>query len=795
MNTRPPVRVAPARARAHQTPSAIIPRNKALLLATFASLSLVALTTGAAVAQDAAGDSQSSTELPDVEVIQEQDAPAAATQQAQEPSSSSQQTAPPASSTAASTVPADVQAVEAATPAANFTPQRADGDTLVRGATGIDGYFVEGTSTATKTNTPIKDLPQSVTIITRELADDQGNSSVADALRYVPGVTVQQGEGHRDEITIRGQETTADFFVDGVRDDIQTFRDLYNAQALEVLKGPAAMVFGRGGGGGVVNRVTKKADGRRVYEGTVEFGAHERKRVTIDAGDAITSDLAFRLNAMYEDSATFRDFSELERYGINPTMAFKLGDQTRVHLSYEYKVHEQNVDRGGPSQNGVPFEYPREIYFGQPNVSYTDFEGHIATATIEHEFDNGIQLRNHAFYANYDKLYQNIFSDSAVGAPGPGLVELDGYRNVTTRETFINQTDASLKFDTGPLMRHTLLAGVEVAFQDTADARNLPSFNTPLSGTNTLNVSAANPTVFNPVFFDRPSRRRFTDLTSTSVYLQDQLEITRFFELIGGIRFERFDLEFRNGLNGTVLSRVDEVWSPRVGAVVKPTRDVSLYASYSKSFLPQSGDQFSNLSVDAASLEPEEFENYEIGFKWQVASRLFFTGALYQLDRQNQRVTVAPDVTAATGLTRTKGGELGLSGYVTDEWQIYAGYANTNSKIENAGTNLARVGNSVEATPRHTFSIWNRYQLTDMWGVGLGVIHQSSWFAEAGNAVTIPGFTRADAAIYLNLDENWSAQLNVQNIFNEDYWITTHNDDNISYGAPRAAYVSVKAKY
>ncbi len=670
-----------------------------------------------------------------------------------------------------------------------------DGDTLGRGTSGIDGYLATGTSTATKTNTPIKDIPQSITIITKELTDDQGSNDVASALRYVPGVAVQQGEGHRDHITIRGQETTADFFVDGVRDDIQTFRDLYNAEAMEVLKGPAAMIFGRGGGGGVVNRVTKKADGRSIYEGTVEFGSYDRKRFTADVGQAITSDFAVRLNAMYEDSATFRDFSWLERYGINPTMAFKLGDNTKVHLSYEYKVHNQNVDRGGPSINGVPFEYPREVYFGQPDVSFSEFESHVATATIEHKTDFGLQIRNHTFYGNYYKLYQNVFSNSAVGAPGPGLVELDGYQDPMFRENFINQTDFSYSFNMGPQVRQTVLAGIEVAFQDSSRFRNLASFNTPLSGINTLNVPVSNPTVFNPVFFDRPSRRRFTNLQSTSFYIQNQVEITRYFELIGGIRFERFDLEFRNGLDGTVLGRIDEEWSPRVGAVIKPTTDLSLYASYSMSFLPQSGDQFDNLRVDAADLEPEQFENYEVGFKWEIAPRLFFTGALYQLDRKNQRVTIGPDLTAATGLTRTKGGELGLSGYITDEWQIYGGYANTNSNIEDAGTNVARVGNSVEATPRHSFSLWNRYQLTDMWGVGLGVLHQSSWFPEAGNLVEVPGFTRVDGAVYFDLNENWSAQLNVQNLFNEDYWIASHNDDNISYGAPRSAYISVKSKY
>ena len=669
------------------------------------------------------------------------------------------------------------------------------GDTLNRGTTGIDGYLAAGTSTATKTNTPTKDIPQSITVITKQLAEDQGSNDVSSALRFVPGVVVQQGEGHRDQMTIRGQETTSDFFVDGVRDDIQTFRDLYNAEAIEVLKGPNAMIFGRGGGGGIVNRVTKKADGTKIYEGKVQFGSYERKRVTADVGQAVNENFAVRLNAMYEDSETFRDFSYLERYGINPTVGITLGPKTSFHMSYEYKVHDQNVDRGGPSINGVPFEYPRARFFGQPVVSFTEFEGHIATATFEHETDAGLQIRNHAFYASYDKLYQNIFPDSAVNAPGPGLVELDGYQNTTYRESFFNQTDFAYTFDMGTQVRHTVLAGLELGIQDTANLRNAPSFDAPFSGIGSINVPARMPTTFRPVFFDQPTRRRFTDLRTTSAYVQDQIELTQYFEIIGGIRFERFDLEFRNGLDGTMLSRVDEVWSPRIGAVIKPTKDLSIYASYSKSFLPQSGDQFDNLTVEAADLEPEEFENYEVGFKWNIAPRLFLTGALFKLDRKNQRVTVGADLTAATGLTKTKGGEVGLSGYITDQWQVYGGYANIDSEIIDAGNDVDDVGNSVESTPRHQFTMWNRYQFTKVFGVGLGVIHQSSWFAEAGNSVEIPGFTRLDGAVYFDFNENWSAQVDIENILGENYWISSHNDDNISYGAPTSAYVALKGKF
>jgi catecholate siderophore receptor len=267
--------------------------------------------------------------------------------------------------------------------------------------------------------------------------------------------------------------------------------------------------------------------------------------------------------------------------------------------------------------------------------------------------------------------------------------------------------------------------------------------------------------------------------------------------VIGGVRYERFDVDFtsRDNPNSPFeASRVDDVWSPRVGAVVKPTNDFHVYASYAKSFLPQNGDNFGQLDVTGSTLEPEQFLNYETGFKWTVAPRLLVTGAVYQLDRENQRVVVANE-TLANGLTRTKGAEVEISGYVTDEWQVFGGYAYTESEILDAGDNTALVGNSVESVPLHSVSLWNKYQLNRMWGVGLGVIHQSSWFATAANTVKVPGYTRLDGAVFLDLDDNWSAQLNVENIFDNEYWISSHDNNNISYGAPRSAYVTVKATY
>lgn len=600
----------------------------------------------------------------------------------------------------------------------------------------------------------------------------------------MPGVTIQQGEGHRDQITIRGQETTADFFTDGVRDDIQYFRDLYNVEAVEVLKGSSALIFGRGGAGGIVNRVTKQANGEKIYEGTATLGSFDKRYFTADVGDKISENFAIRLNAMYENSEGFRDHYEVERIGINPTAALKLGKNTKLSASYEYRFDDRTVDRGVPSvaATNEPLKGFQDTFFGNPDVSYTEFEGHVATLTFEHKFDGGVQLRSHFSYNHYDKIYQNIMPVSQVLADGS--FNIGGYVNDTDRESFFWQTDLAYSFNTGQMIRHNVVGGFEYSSQDQFNFRNTPDYGT-------LGINIANPTNFAPVSFDQISRRRDSDVTNTSVFIQDQVEIGQYLEVIGGVRFDRFDIDFEETNANFTTSRVDEEFSPRLGVVVKPIEGLSLYGSWSRTFLPAAGDQFDNLSVNNSSLEPQEFENREIGFKWEMLPRLFLTGAIYELDRTNQVLTIDA-VRTQNGETETKGAEISLTGYLTEKWQVNLGYTNQRSKILKADSN---VGNSVEGVPENQFSLWTKYQITEMFAAAVGVIHQSDHFASSGNNVTIPGYTRVDAALFADINEKWSVQLNIENLFDKDYFASAHNDNNISPGAPLSAYVTVKAKF
>lgn len=666
------------------------------------------------------------------------------------------------------------------------------------GPTQIDGYIAKTTTTATKSATPIRNVPQSVSITTKEQASDQGSRSLGQALSYVPGVNVAQGEGHRDQLTIRGQATTADYYVDGVRDDVEYYRDLYNVEAVEVVKGPNAMIFGRGGSGGVVNRSTKQADGQTIRDGSITYGSYDTRRVTADVGQAISSTAAFRLNAMYENSNGFRDFFELERFGINPTSSFTLSDQTKLLVSYEYYKDDRTVDRGVPGINGRPLEGFRETFFGNPLSSGASYEGHRVSAILDHSFSDAFKVRSATVFADGDKVYQNSFANSLV--TGAGNVTLSGYLDTMDRQTFNNQTDWTYRAVLGPDMRNTVVFGTELAHQSNENNRNNARFDA-LNGSGSKVVSIANPTIFSPVFFNNPNRRRDATLDSAGVYIQNQLEVSRYVELIGGIRFDHFNAAFNDALvANSAYTREDNVWSPRAGVVFKPSDHVSVYLSYSKAYVPSVADQLSFLNIGTganlktgADLDPEEFVNKEIGFKWEITPRLMLTGALFQLDRDNTATVTSSGGVEQVGSTRTEGGELGLTGRITDDWQIAAGWGHQIARI--TGGAASTIGKDVASVPHDTLSIWNKYQVTDWFGAGLGVIHKTSFFASGDNLVEIPGYTRVDAALYFKLNDTWNAQINVENLLNEDYFTAAHNNFNIMPGAPTSAYVTIGAKF
>ena len=298
-------------------------------------------------------------------------------------------------------------------------------------------------STALKTEAPIRDTPQAITVISRQTIAEQSMQGMADLVRFVPGIQMAQGEGNRDTPIFRGNSSTADFYVDGVRDDAQVFRDLYNLERVEVLKGPAGMVFGRGGAGGVVNRVMKKPTLDPVGEMRLTVGSWNQLRDTIDLGHAFGDSSAWRLNAMAEDSASFRKDVLLKRWAVNPT-AMVQSENTALTFGYEHLTDERTADRGIPSQSGRPYSTDPGNFFGNAAQSKAHSYVDSAYAIVEHDLGGRSLLRDTFRATYYDKYYQNVYPGSAVDAAGD--LTLSAYINANQRSNFFNQTDYLRKF-------------------------------------------------------------------------------------------------------------------------------------------------------------------------------------------------------------------------------------------------------------------------------------------------------------------------------------------------------------
>ncbi len=653
------------------------------------------------------------------------------------------------------------------------------------------GYTEDDSRGATKTDTPIVEIPQAMTVITGDLMRDQAMTGVGEALRFVPGVTVAQGEGHRDAPVLRGNTTTADFFVDGVRDDLQYFRDVYNTDRIEVLKGPSGLVFGRGTGGGVINRVSKQADGERTRAVTLGLGSFGYARASGDIGGEVSDGINARINALYEQAESYREDVSSERYGIAPSAAFELGAKTSLRLSAEHFVDERVTDRGVPSINGRPYEASEKAFYGNPDESPSDVTVNALTAILEHEFSDSLKLRSTLLYGDYDKFYQNIFAASAVNAAN-GTVQLAAYNSLTTRENVIGQTDLIWEGAFGGV-EHTLLLGVEAGTQKSENLRIEGQF-PAAGGLERLTVSVADRGRNSAAVYGRVSRDNLNDLNLLAVYAQDQIKLTDQLQVIAGVRFDRFDFEFDNRI-GADAARTDEFVSPRLGVVYEPVEDLSFYASWAQSYLPQSGEQFGNLTPALADFDPEEFENTEVGLKWQPSQELLVTAALFRLDRTN---TLAPGpvagVSVLTGAQRSEGLELSLQGEILDGWDIAAAYAWQSAEITET-TSAAPAGRDVPLVPEQSASVWSKVRTTDRLDLGLGVVWQDDRFATISNAVVLPAFTRLDAAAYYQLTDDLSVQLNLENLTGELYAVSSHNDNNITLSAPLTAKLTLNARF
>ena len=640
-----------------------------------------------------------------------------------------------------------------------------------------DGYLVPNSTTGTRTDTPLRDVPQSVQVIPREVLRDQQVTRFDEALRNSSGVIGDTNEGAGFRFSIRGFER-ANVLRDGfntsasdnfARSGISALTETANLEQIEILKGPASILYGEINPGGVINAVTKKPLSTPLYEVELQGGSRSFFRPRIDFSGPLTSDgkLLYRLNALYQNDEGFREFDQnIERQFISPVVTWKISDRTDITFELEYLNDKRPYDTGLLAFGDGIIDIPRDRIANEPDDSQE--QDLLNTGyTLEHRFSENWKLRNAFRYTRLERsgsLATPINFNEATGivTRGDALVE-------RFKENYALQTNVVGNFSTGAI-KHNLLFGVDLS-RTTANLLTEVNF-TPLQ----LDI-------FNPVYGVSRDRSQlvagiddFTKTERLGIYLQDLVEISDNFKLLAGLRYDTVKQEQDENSNlrnptGAERSQNPDAFTPRLGVVYQPIPEISLYGSYSRSFTPNTG-----VTANGDFLEPEEGEGYEIGIKSElVKDRLFATLAYYDITKKNiaspdPNFPIPSNIVVPTGEQRSRGIELDVTGQILPGWKILASYSYIDAKVTE--DNVTPVGNRLVGIPEHSASLWTTYtfQKGDLEGLGLGIgfNYVGNRKGDLANSFDLGSYFLTNAAIFYDR-ENWRAALNFKNIFDIDY--------------------------
>ena len=663
--------------------------------------------------------------------------------------------------------------------------------TVTAGREATPTYNPPVASSATKIEAPLRDIPQTVNVVPQSVLRDQGARSMQDVMRAIPGIGLSHGDGQRDQVTIRSFSAISDQFIDGLRDDALYFRDLSNIEQVEVVKGPASVLYGRGSSGGLINRITKKP-GIDRNEVTLQVGSWNQRRGEFDLAQTFgDKTVAFRITGAVERADSYRDQQFLNREALAPSAAIKLGDDTRLLIQGEYLSDRRVTDFGIPAYRGRPVDVATGTYYGAANSRDVDYSQADVSAfgfTLDHRFNSEWSVRN-AFRA-YD--YSLDRNNTLVGSVNEAARTASLNRSNVRRQEdgYFNQTELTQKVTmTG--MQHQLLYGIEIGKQNKDQVFRTRN--------NVATVSLFNPVL--PVLpltvTTAPSTDNLGIMTVTSCYVQDLATLSEHWKALVGIRYDRFDQETRERRPGQRdVERTDSAWSPRAGLVFQPNLSQSYYVSYSKSFQP-SAEGFA-LAANNAQIAPEETTNQEVGAKFDFLDGMASaTASLFRVERTNVKTTnPATNTLVPLGVQRTNGAELSLSGDLTHGWQIWSGYAWLDAEMVSsvaidAGQPVQ--GKRPTLTPKQSANLWLTKSLGQGFGAGGGLNYVGERFANPGNTVTLPGYTTFDTMAYYRA-KGFDVQLNLMNLFDRKYIISAHGSSpNLNLpGAPRSAQLTVR---
>jgi catecholate siderophore receptor len=658
--------------------------------------------------------------------------------------------------------------------------------------------YAPGVSTiGGKVPTETRDIPQVVTVIPRAVLDAQGASSLADALRYVPGITIGGAEGGQigTNINLRGFTARTDIFLDGSRDRGQYYRDTFFLDAVEVLEGPSSLLFGRGSTGGVVNQTSKAPLSTPRNEVSASAGTHDYYRITGDFNAPFSDTGAFRMNAMAQDVGSTRDIMRNRDFGMAPTASFGMGTATQVNVAALVTHNRDMPDYGLPPLDGAPAPVSYSNFYGLTD-DRTVQDVAVGSLRVQHAFDNGLTLRNHAQYSHYgidatetgasrvgtyaDGRFTPLSTadGNATNLPASALSVLLGSHDRTiTDDAFDNQTDFIADFATGSV-RHSLLFGGELG-HDRYDNQAYQRVDPGITGATGLAVVALDHPAYGPAPANavRTTGNRVSSSADTlAAYVNDTAELDEHWKMVLGLRWDRFKADIRNSINSDntpgstappSASQTVTFTSVRAGVIHQPTRALSTYAAYGTSFDPSL--ETLTLTSGQQDLSPEENRSYEVGAKWDVADGLLsLSSALFQVEKTNARTQVSTGVYELDGEVRVRGLELAAAGSLARDWRIIAGYTYLDATIVSASAFENTQGNVPANTPRNSASLWTTYRLGDGWEIGGGTTYMSSRYASNTNVVVAPEAVRLDAMLAYH-QPRYDVRLNLFNVTDRDY--------------------------
>ncbi len=691
--------------------------------------------------------------------------------------------------------------------------------------------FLVNESASHKFTAPLLDTAKSLQIIPKELIQSQAATTLTDVLRNSPGITFGAGEGGNplgDRPFIRGYDAQSSTFVDGMRDIGATSREVFNLEQVEVIKGADGAYAGRGGAGGSIDLISKTAKLRNFTDVSAGFGTAKYFRQTVDSNWQLGESTAFRLNAMnHSQDVDGRDAVDYKRWGVAPTISFGLGTPTRVTLSYFHMESDDTPDGGIPytistkGSNDPDFHrspitsVDRDNFYGLDS-DYRRTRNDMGTLLVEHDFTDHLTLRNRTRYTRGTQRYVWTQPDDSQGNVNKGMV----WRRTNTRDsrisTWANQTELQGEFQTGQL-KHRFLTGLELSVEDArSDGLNVDRGNSKCPAgigaagnytcTSLYDPNPSDPWV-NPLNGGPKGAPTYTRTLTKSIYGFDTIEFNEHWQTTLGLRVDDYATH-RDPTGGDRVDRHDTLFNYQLGLVYKPAPNGSIYVSYGTSSTPAGatmgeGSETQGLTPgrggvgpNAADLAPEKNRTMEVGTKWDfLDGRLGLTAAVFRVETTNARITLPDNTYAMAGDKRVDGFELGASGNITPEWQVYAGYTYLKSRIGDSGKNSTYEGNVFPNTPKSSFSLWNTYAFTPQFTAGVGAYFVDKQYGNEANTISIPSYWRFDAMASYKFNKTVDLQINVNNLFNKTYYDKAYPSHYASIAPGRSAVATVNLHF